>query len=34
MFYSVYKDLIGIYNTWDECKKQVDGFKGVNTKNF
>lgn len=35
MFYSVYKGLQpGIYNTWDECKKQVDGFKGAKYKKF
>ncbi len=24
----------GIYNTWDECKEQVDGFKGAVYKSF
>ena len=34
-FYAVrqgYK--IGIFNTWDECKKQVMGFKGATYKSF
>ena len=25
---------IGIYNSWDECKKQIDGFKGAIYKSF
>lgn len=24
----------GIYNTWEECKKQVDGFEGAKYKSF
>ena len=24
----------GIYRTWDECKAQVDGFKGASYKSF
>lgn len=24
----------GIYNTWDECKAQVDGFSGAVYKSF
>lgn len=24
----------GIYNTWDECKREVDGFKGAQYKKF
>ncbi|WP_302789300.1 viroplasmin family protein [Anaerostipes caccae] len=24
----------GIYSTWDECKKQVDGFSGAEYKSF
>ena len=34
-FYSVkYGRKIGIFNTWDECKAQVDGFKGALYKSF
>ena len=25
---------IGIYNTWEECKEQVDGFEGARYKSF
>lgn len=24
----------GIYQTWEECKKQVDGFSGATYKSF
>ncbi|MDR1773704.1 MAG: RNase H1/viroplasmin domain-containing protein, partial [Clostridioides sp.] len=24
----------GIFNTWNECKKQVDGFSGAEYKSF
>jgi len=35
MFYSVYKGLTpGIYTTWDECKKNINGFKGAKYKKF
>lgn len=35
MFYSVFKGIKpGVYNTWDECKNQVDGFKGAKYKKF
>ena len=28
--YSVYKGYQpGIYNSWDECKKQIDGYSGA-----
>lgn len=34
-FYAVRKgELSGIYTTWDECKKQVQGFKGAEYKSF
>lgn len=34
-FYAVRKGYnIGIYNTWDECKKQVNGFSGAEYKSF
>ena len=26
--------MTGIYNTWDECKEQVDGFEGALYKSF
>lgn len=35
MFYSVFKGNIpGIYNTWEECNKQVHNFKGAKYKKF
>jgi len=35
MFYSVYKGIQpGVYNNWDECKKQVNEFKGAKYKKF
>ena len=35
MFYSVRIGKIpGIYNTWSECKEQVNGFKGAKFKKF
>lgn len=34
-FYGVYKGRKpGVYNTWDECKRQVDGFKAPVYKSF
>ncbi len=34
-FYAVRKGYkVGIYNTWDECKKQVNGFSGAEYKSF
>ena len=34
-FYAVKKGkCIGIYNTWDECKEQVNGFSGAEYKSF
>ncbi|SCG97561.1 Ribonuclease H [uncultured Clostridium sp.] len=34
-FYAVRKGkCIGIYNTWDECKSQVNGFSGAEYKSF
>lgn len=34
-FYAVRKgNKIGIYNTWDECKKQVSGYSGAEYKSF
>ena len=34
-FYAVYKGRKqGVFNTWDECKRQVDGFKGPVYKSF
>lgn len=34
-FYAVRKGLIpGVYDTWDECKSQVDGFSGAEYKSF
>jgi ribonuclease HI len=34
-FYAVKKGRnIGIYNTWDECKEQIHGYKGVDTSIF
>ncbi|MCC0636556.1 MULTISPECIES: viroplasmin family protein [unclassified Clostridioides] len=34
-FYAVKKGKkIGIYETWDECKKQVNGFSGAEYKSF
>lgn len=34
-FYAVKKGKkIGIYNTWNECKKQVNGFSGAEYKSF
>lgn len=34
-FYAVKKGLTpGIYRTWDECKRQVDGFSGAVYKSF
>ncbi|GAA0101573.1 ribonuclease H family protein [Paraclostridium bifermentans] len=34
-FYAVHKgNKVGVFNTWDECKKQVDGFKGPVYKSF
>jgi viroplasmin and RNaseH domain-containing protein len=24
----------GVFNTWDECKEQVNGFKGAEYKSF
>lgn len=34
-FYAVKKGKnIGVYNTWDECKKQVNGFSGAEYKSF
>ena len=34
-FYVVRKGYkVGIYNTWDECKKQVNGFSGAEYKSF
>lgn len=34
-FYAVKKGRIpGIYHTWDECKKQVDGYSGAVYKSF
>ena len=33
--YAVRKGKIpGLYNTWDECKAQVDGFSGAEYKSF
>ena len=35
MYYTVYKGTNpGIYTTWDECKKNVLGFKGALFKKF
>ena len=34
-FYAVRKGYkVGIYNTWDECKMQVNGFSGAEYKSF
>ena len=34
-FYAVKKGKrVGIYNTWDECKSQVNGFSGAEYKSF
>ena len=34
-FYAVQKGKIpGIYNSWDDCKKMVDGFPGAVYKSF
>lgn len=34
-FYAVKKGkCVGIYNTWDECKSQVNGFSGAEYKSF
>ena len=34
-FYAVKKGRqIGIYKSWDDCKKEVDGFKGAEFKSF
>ena len=34
-FYAVKKGkCAGIYNTWDECKSQVNGFSGAEYKSF
>ncbi len=34
-FYAVRKGYkVGVYNTWDECKKQVNGFSGAEYKSF
>lgn len=34
-YYAVAKGLhVGIYNTWEECKKQTQGFKGAKFKKF
>lgn len=34
-FYAVRKGKkVGIYNTWNECKEQVDGFSGAEYKSF
>lgn len=34
-FYVVWKGKIpGVYNTWDECKKQIEGFQGAQYKSF
>jgi len=34
-FYAVHRGVKpGIYATWDECKKQVDGFNGPIYKKF
>ena len=34
-FYAVKKGKIpGIYNSWDDCKKMVDGFPGAVYKSF
>ncbi len=34
-FYAVRKGkCVGIYNTWDECKSQVNGFSGAEYKSF
>lgn len=34
-FYAVRKGYnAGVYNTWDECKKQVNGFSGAEYKSF
>ena len=34
-FYAVKKGkCVGIYNTWDECKPQVNGFSGAEYKSF
>jgi ribonuclease HI len=34
-FYAVRKgNKVGIYNTWDECKKQVSGYSGAEYKSF
>ena len=34
-FYAVKKGYkVGVYNTWDECKKQVNGFSGAEYKSF
>lgn len=34
-FYCVRKGRVqGIYNSWDKCKKEVDGFKGAEFKSF
>ena len=33
--YSVYKGYQpGIYNSWDECKKQINGYSGAKFKKF
>jgi len=35
MFYAVAKGYnVGIYNNWNECYKQVNGFKGANYRKF
>ncbi|MDO5725489.1 MAG: ribonuclease H family protein [Tissierellia bacterium] len=35
MYYAVKKGLVpGIYNTWDECKENVEGFSGAVFKKF
>ena len=34
-FYAVRKGRnVGIYNSWDECNKQVSGFRGAEYKGF
>ena len=34
-YYAVQKGRVpGVYLTWDECKKQVDGFSGAAFKSF
>jgi ribonuclease HI len=34
-FYAVRKgNKVGIYNTWDECRKQVSGYSGAEYKSF